>query len=121
MIITQGTFEGRGGHVLRGSFVIERRGAEYWLVTSDDFYFDGSPQPAFALSSSLTPTEAEAHTTRFLDLPGSGSLSGSQIEVAGRQEGLIAPGFDPSSTRAVFLWCFLTPFFLGIGPFDEKA
>ncbi len=121
MIIANGRFEGRGGHALRGSFVIEKRGSDHWFATSDDFYFDGSPEPGFALSPSLIPTQAEAEATRFLTLPASGSLSPPQIEVRGVQEGPIGPGFDPATAQSVFLWCFLTPFLLGVGHLTAKA
>ena len=116
MIVAKGNFEGRGGHELSGDFVIESRGTDYWLVTSENFYFDGSPEPGFAVAASLSPTASEAEATRFLNLRGSGSLSGPQIEVTGKQEGRIGSDFDIEKTRAVFLWCYLTPFLLGIGP-----
>lgn len=116
MIVAKGMFEGRGGHELRGDFIVELRDADYWFVTSDDFYFDGSPEPGFAVSQSLTPNASEAEATRFYDLPGSGSLVGTQIKVGGKQEGKIGPDFDLKNGKAFILWCFLTPFLLGIGP-----
>ena len=119
MIVAKGTFQGRGGHVMRGTFVIEERSDGFWMVTDDDFYFDGSPEPAFALSSSSTPTASEARDTRFHNLPASGSLSGPQIEVEGRQEARIGEALDLDVTKFVFLWCFLTPFLLGVGPLER--
>lgn len=116
MIVAKGRFEGRGGHRLSGAFVIELHGAEHWLVTSENFYFDGSPEPAFAFTSDLLPTAAQAQATRFLNLPGSGSLVGAQIEVSGKLEGRTGPDFDLATVKTIFLWCFQTPFLLGIGP-----
>lgn len=118
LIVASGLFEGRGGHTLKGNFVIEKRESDYWLVTSEDFLFDGSPEPGFALSDSLSPNEGEAIATRFHNLRGSGSLFGTQIEVSGVKEGKIGPDFDLAKTKAIFLWCFLTPFLLGVGPLN---
>lgn len=118
MIIAKGRFEGRGGHELQGNFVLEELDGQIWMVTDDSFFFDGSPEPGFAVSASLTPTEAEAVHSRFLDLPGSGSLVGRQIEVSGRQRGRLIAPFNPLTARSVFLWCFQTPFLLGIGPLE---
>lgn len=115
MHIGNGLFEGRGGHVMRGSFSLERAADELMFRTSDDFYFDGSPAPGFAFSASGEATALEAIATDFLRLPGSGELSGEQIEVRGAQRGRVPSTIDIRAQRAVFLWCYRVPFLLGIG------
>lgn len=119
MIVWRGVLEGRGGHVLRGDFQIEQSDSGLLLTTSDDFYFDGSPAPGFAFSASGDATPEEAAATDFLRLPGSGSLSGAQIEVSGRQGGPIPGAIDVSAQKLLFLWCYRTPFLLGIGVLDD--
>lgn len=115
MIVAEGEFEGRGGHMMSGSFRIESSDDGLTFVTSDDFFFDGSPAPGFAFSSSGDATAAEAAASDFFRLPGSGSLTGPQIEVTGRQTSLIPPTIDLSGQKILFLWCYLTPFLLGKG------
>lgn len=120
--VATGLFEGRGGHVLTGGFRIERRGIEHWLVTGHEFHFDGSPEPGFAFAITAPPTAKKAHDNRFLDLPGSGTLTGPQIELRGMREGRIGADFDPHTAQVIFLWCYMTPFLLGVGPIrlDEE-
>lgn len=115
MILAHGTLSGRGGHELHGSFVIEKRGGDLWFATDEAFYFDGSPEPAFAFATSPEQFAEQAQETRFLNLPGTGSLTGVQIKVRGKQEGRVGTLFDAASTHFVFLWCFMTPFLLGVG------
>lgn len=121
MILAHGRFEGRGGHILRGSFVLRAVDGETHFETSEDFYFDGSPVPGFAWSQAGRFDEQQALTHGFLRLPGSGSLSGQQIEVTGRQHTKIAPGFEPQAFDAVFLWCFGVPFLLGVAKLEFPA
>lgn len=116
MLIATGEFEGRGTHVLHGTFRIEQEAdGKVWLTTSDDFYFDGSPEPGFAISASGNFTPAEAAATDFLRLSGTGSPVGAQIEVQGKQRGEIPEGIDIGAANAVFLWCFQFPSVLGVG------
>ena len=118
MLIAQGHFEGRNGHSLAGTFRIEEEAdGETWLTTSDDFHFDGSPAPGFAISVSGDLTAAEAVATDFLRLPGTGNGFGAQIEVRGVQRGRIPGGaaLAGAGAGAVFLWCFLFPSVLGVG------
>ncbi|WP_375258715.1 hypothetical protein [Citreimonas sp.] len=122
MLIGNGTFEGRGGHVLRGTFRFDRSdGGVVRLTTSDDFFFDGSPAPGFALSASGDPSAAEAAATDFLRLPGSGSLSGAQIEVRGAQGGIVPDSIDIRAQKVLFLWCYITPFLLGVGVIEHSG
>lgn len=121
MLIAKGTLEGRGGHELRGTFAIRKVNGALEFETSADFFFDGSPAPGFAFTTGQLFTAAHAARTDFLRLPGSGSLTGTQIPVSGVQRGVIpaTPDFDTFDT--VFLWCFQTPFLLGVGAIDRVA
>lgn len=120
MLIAQGAFEGRGIHVMNGTFRIEQEAdGKVWLTTSDDFYFDGSPEPGFAISASGDFTAAEAEATDFLRLPGTGSPVGAQTEVHGKQRGEIPEGVDVGAANALFLWCFQFPSVLGMGVFEH--
>jgi hypothetical protein len=116
MIVGHGTFQGRGGHTLRGRFELLRGADGVRLTIGDDFFFDGSPAPGFALAANSEFTQAQAIATDFHRLPGSGRLMGAQIEVSGRQEALIPARFNLDDFDTLFLWCFMTPFLLGVGP-----
>jgi len=118
MIVGKGVFDGRGGHLMRGSFSIEQSASGLLFMTSDNFYFDGSPAPGFAFSASGDPTQEEATSTDFLRLPGTGALSGEQLEVIGRQSGPVPGSIDVSAQKLVFLWCYRVPFLLGIGEIE---
>lgn len=99
MLVAQGAFAGRNSHVMQGSFTIDEDGGELWFETSEDFFFDGSPEPGFAVSISGTLTEAEAISTDFLRLPSAGSLLGDRIEVRGTYRGRIPTSFEVRSAR----------------------
>lgn len=121
MILAQGRFEGRGGHVMRGSFVLRMIDGDIHFETSEDFYFDGSPAPGFAWSQAGRFDEQQALTNGFLRLPSSGSLDGAQLEVTGRQHAQLVSGFVPTDFDAVFLWCFGVPFLLGVAQLEFPA
>lgn len=119
MIIGSGQFEGRGGHEMSGSFTIEKIDGKVWMITSEDFYFDGSPSPGFAISRSGSPSATEAEATDFLRLPGTGKATGDQIEVTGIYRGEIPSMIDIEVAKTLFLWCFEYPFLLGVGQIDH--
>ncbi|MFY0610999.1 MAG: hypothetical protein JXQ99_05695 [Hyphomicrobiaceae bacterium] len=122
MLIAQGRFEGRQTHEMRGTFTIVETSDGLLFETSDDFFFDGSPEPAFALSRYPDPDQGQAGEdldTRFLDLPGTGNLTDPSIEVRGKQTGIIGPASALNGKESVFLWCYLTPFLLGVGRIER--
>lgn len=112
MIISTGIFEGRGGHVLSGDFALHQSSAGLELVTADNFFFDGSPAPGFALFQgdpsgiSLTDLAEAAQLSGFLPLP-------SNMPVSGQQRGYLHPGAQRAPFDHIFLWCFEFPFLLG--------
>lgn len=120
MLIASGRFEGRGGHEMRGSFQIEEDAdGMIWFATSDDFFFDGSPAPGFAVSASGDLTAAEAAATDFLRLPATGSGTGAQLEVHGVQRAQIPATAGIKTAKFVFLWCYIFPSILGEGEIDH--
>ncbi|WP_372922403.1 hypothetical protein [Roseovarius sp.] len=120
MLIAKGHFEGQGGHEMRGSFRIEEdTDGKIWFTTSDDFFFDGSPAPGFAVSASGDLTAAEAAATDFLRLSGTGSGTGAQLEVHGAQRAEIPATAGIKIAKAVFLWCYIFPSVLGVGEIEH--
>ncbi len=115
MILATGTWQGRGGHEMRGTFTLTREGDRLCMATSDDFFFDGSPEPAFAVSPDAATDATTARQGRFLDLLGTGPTPAPAIAVRGRQSGLLPEGLAITDIHTIFLWCFGFPFLLGIG------
>lgn len=118
MLIGKDTFEGRGGHTLRGTFTLIR-GADAVLMRTDAaVFFDGSPEPGWALLAGdpAKRGDAEMHAaalaTRFGDMPG------GIVEIAGCQTGTIIPAATLDDKDTLFLWCFYSPVLLGAGPIE---
>lgn len=121
MMIGRGVFAPGTGHDVRGGFTFTQTSDGILMQTSDDFFFDGSPDPAFGLHSGL-PTSASDPVlranmlaTRFLN------LAGGQVPTQGRKEGLILPQTDFDAFNTVVLWCFRFPFVLAIGPIERVS
>lgn len=122
MLIGAGTLSGRNRHVLQGSFTLNRQDdGSVLMETSADFFFDGAPDPGWALFQgepmgvARPKVHAAALATRF------GRLPGGVVAVHGIQSGVIPAAFDMSQVDHLFLWCFdpQTPFLLGIGPIEH--
>lgn len=118
MLIASGTFIGASGHELTGQFSFERSAKGIIFTTSDDFFFDGSPQPGFALTTVPEFSETAAKATQFLMLPASGSVIGPQLEVIGKQAAILPDGIDLAAHDTLFLWCFRFPTLLGTGSLE---
>lgn len=118
MIIGRGTFSPGQGHILRGTFTLTRGETGILMRTSADFFFDGSPEPDWALSAGLPvnaadpAVQAAALGTRFGAMPKSQPVSGVQT-------GLLPSGVDFDTVDTLFLWCFQVPFILGVGPIEH--
>jgi len=119
MLIGKGTFSGRNSHALEGSFSLIQRDGSVLMETSDDFYFDGSPQPDWALfkgeplDKDDPAVRAAALATRF------GNMPGGIVEIRGRQTGIIQPGSRLAENDTIFLWCYEIPFILGVGAIER--
>ena len=116
MLIAKGQFIGRGTHKMSGRFEIEEdTNGKLQFATSDDFFFDGSTAPGFAISASGDLTKAEALATDFLRLPTTGRSDRKQQEVRGKLSGEIPESIDIKAAKAIFLWCYEVPVVLGVG------
>ena len=121
MIIANGVFSGRGGHILTGSFSIGTTEQGLMLTTSHDFFFDGSADPGWVLAkqvpaNSADPSASEAAKTSSLPHLGD-SLGFPYPEVTGRQTTLIPSSLNIEDYCTLFLWCHKSQFLLGVGPF----
>lgn len=116
MLIGRGTFSPGPGHVMRGTFTLTRLGGGILMETDEDFLFDGSPEPDWALYSGvpmdrLDPNvQAAAQATRF------GRMPGGIVQIRGKQTGLIPPSINIDEYDTIFLWCYQIPAILGVGP-----
>ena len=119
MLIGQGNFIPGPPHEMRGGFTFTLEDSRIRMETSEDFYFDGSPEPAFALHTGI-PSDANdpilranMTATRFLDLPG------NVVPSEGRFSGLVRSETHFDDFNTVVLWCFQVPFILGYGSIER--
>lgn len=118
MIIGRGAFTPGVGHDLRGGFTLTRQGGGVLMRTTADFFFDGSPEPGWALAvgipidASDSSVRAAAAATDFQRLP-------MNVAVSGEQTGLIPDTIDVDAYDTLFLWCYRFPFILGVGPIER--
>lgn len=118
MLIGNGTFIAGRGHTLEGTFTITRREGGLELATSEDFKFDGSPEPAFAFAKGIPSDLADEafvqtlNETRTLDLP-----RNTQVEDV--HSALLPKNIDIADFDTVVLWCFEFPFLLGYGKIER--
>lgn len=118
-MIGRGIFSPGVGHVLRGSFTLTRQANGVLMMTSEDFFFDGSPAPGWALSSGL-PTDATDPATQRTAIETDFQRLTDRVEpVSGQQSGLIPAAIDIDAYDTLFLWCFQFPFILGVGPIER--
>lgn len=119
MLIGSGNFSPGPGHVMTGSFTLTRQSDGILMETSSDFFFDGSPEPDWALYSGVPmdpndpAVQAAALETRF------GAMPGGIVTVSGRQTGLIGADVDIDGFTTLFLWCYQIPAILGVGPIER--
>ncbi len=119
MLVARGTFSPGQGHELNGGFTIMNQEGRFFMETSEDFYFDGSPDPGFALTIGIPRSAGDPvlqkgmAATRFLNLPG------QVVEVRGRHVGEIPPTLDLAAFDTLVLWCFSFPFILGFGAIER--
>lgn len=99
MTLATGPFTGFGSHVMRGGFIVREDGGRQLFETTDDFFFDGAPEPGFALSSDGVLDRAAAEATDFLRLAPNGP-------VTGKLTAALPDGHDIADQKVVFLWCF---------------
>ncbi|MEM9911404.1 MAG: hypothetical protein AAF922_11540 [Pseudomonadota bacterium] len=119
MLIGTGSFSPGPGHMIRGTFTLTQETGGIRFLTDEEFFFDGSPAPGFALSlgvpsDPLSPqVQQNAKDTDFLRIA-------DRIEpVNGQQSGLISSRININDYDTVFLWCFEIPSILGVGPIQR--
>jgi len=115
MIIGSGTFSPGAGHELRGTFTLTRQANGILMVTSQDFFFDGSPAPGWALARGV-PTDASDPAVRAAAIQTDFQRLTDRVEpVSGQQSGLISNSINIDDYDTLFLWCYQVPFILGVG------
>ena len=119
MIIGRGDFSPGQGHTMRGSFTLTQQANGILMLTSDDFFFDGSPAPGWALSKGI-PTDADDPDVRRAAIETDFQRLTDRVEpVSGQQSGLIPNAIAIDAYDTLFLWCFQIPFILGVGPIER--
>lgn len=115
MHIGSGTFTAGAGHELRGTFTLTQQANGVLMRTSDDFFFDGSPAPGWALHSGIPTDASDPGVQRTAVMTDFQRLTDRIEPVSGQQSGLIPPAIDIELYDTLLLWCFQFPFILGIG------
>jgi hypothetical protein len=112
MLIATGAFTPGKGRDLRGGFTLSMDEDGIVFETTDDFFFDGSSEPGWALfngvpeRASTREARAEAAQTNFGDLP-------SHVPVDGVHSAKISQDLDLDQYDTVVLWCYSFPQILG--------
>ncbi|MEM8979916.1 MAG: hypothetical protein AAGD04_10550 [Pseudomonadota bacterium] len=112
MTLATGAFQGRSGHTMRGTYSVRLVSGKQVFETSDDFFFDGAPEPGFAISASGVLDHATAVDTDFLRL--APSVSSEGVFTAPLPDGV-----DITEQTTVFLWCYLARALLGEAPVES--
>lgn len=119
MLIGRGVFTPGQGHDMRGSFTLTYQANGVLMLTSEDYFFDGSPAPGWALSAGV-PTDASDPDVRRTAIQTDFQRLTDRVEpIRGQQSGLIPPSIDINAYDTLFLWCFQFPFILGVGPIER--
>lgn len=119
MLIGRGNFEGRGGHTLQGTFTLTQQANGVLMVTSDDFMFDGSPAPGWALSNGVPVDASDPEVERTAIATDFQRLTDRVEPVNGQQSGLIPNSINIDDFDTLFLWCYQIPFILGVGSIER--
>ncbi len=96
---------------MTGGFIIQESDGQQVFETSEDFFFDGAPDPAFALSPSGAMDTVTATASKFLPLL-------ADVSNSGKLSADLPDGFEIRHQSHVFLWCFTFAFLLGVGPVE---
>lgn len=121
MIIASGEFVGRSGHTLTGKFEVRRQDSRLELATSDDFFFDGSPEPAWSLSATIPTSTAVVSQENIVSRVRFGDLARGP-SVTGPQRAQLPDDIELIGFQSIILWCFRFPTLLGVGQlrFNEQ-
>ena len=119
MLIGRGTLSPGPGHDMRGTYTLTQQANGILMVTSQDFFFDGSPAPGWALSEGVPDDPSDPAVQRTAIEPDFQRLTDRIEPISGQQSGLIPNSLDISEYDTLFLWCYQVPFILGVGPIQR--
>ncbi len=119
MQIGKGSFTPGVGHRLDGTFTLTRQASSVLMVTSNDFYFDGSPAPGWALTNDIPTDASDPKVRRDAIMTDFQRLTDKIESVQGQQSGLIPNSINIDEYDTVFLWCYQFPFILGFGQIER--
>ncbi|WP_132248235.1 hypothetical protein [Primorskyibacter sedentarius] len=94
---------------MRGGYSVSEVAGLQTFSTTADFFFDGAPEPGFALSPDGVLSHSHALSSDFLRLLP--NVSNSGVVTAP-----LPSGFDIREQKTVFLWCYFARFLLGDAP-----
>ena len=97
----EGSFVGANNHILDGRFQVLSKASERSLVLSDDFFFDGAPEPWWGFGV----------RDNFVE----GTLFAALQREQGSQTDLIPANLELRSFSSVILWCRSFNVLLGWG------
>lgn len=89
--VRTGKFAGASNHQTRGTVTVRSDAGATVVILSDDFFFDGAPDPKLAFGNHQTIDKA----TIFAPL----------ARETGRQSYRLPAGVDPSGFSHLYLWC----------------
>ena len=119
MIVGKGTLKPGFNHELIGTFKLVQRKHGIILITSENFLFDGSPAPGWALHTKI-PLSANDPDVVDSAMSTDFQRIASKVEpVTGQQLAVIPPSIDLSKFNTLFLWFYEVPFILGIGQIEK--
>lgn len=119
MLIGRGQFTPGNGHQLDGTFTLTRQANGILMLTSEDFFFDGSPAPGWAFSDGIPEDASDPQLIKTAMETDFQRLTDRVEPVRGQQSGLIPKSIDIDKFDTLFLWCFQFPFILGTGPIER--
>ncbi|MCQ0987372.1 DM13 domain-containing protein [Jiella marina] len=88
--LKEGRFSGASGHSVSGLVTVETDGGETILRFSEDFSFDGAPDPKIAFGKDGYDAE---------------TLLGPLKSDSGAQQYAVPAGLDVSAYNEVWIWC----------------
>jgi hypothetical protein len=98
-----GPFEGENGHVTTGTATIVQEGGAFFIQLSEDFTFDGAPDPKLALGNGRVDP-----ATAMADLAAN----------TGAQRYALPAGVNPADYTTLHVWCEEFTVSLGIAPLN---
>ena len=119
MILAKGSFSGRGGHILRGTFILYFQDEGVFLSTSEDFLFDGAAEPGWALIKGIPNSSSDPALHRAPRVGDLGPPTRFPFpEISGEQQLPLRHIQSLEGFSTLILWDYASSFLLGVGPFS---